>query len=381
MRASFVFLKALAVFLGTIIGVGIFGLPFVASKSGFLIACVYFVLMMLVVIATNWLYCKVVLGTESICRLPGYVGIYLSPFWKKFVFGVIFLGLTGSLLAYMIIGGEFVYFLLSPAFGFGPVFYTLLFFFSGAILVFLDIKFVAGIELFMLAVLLATLALFFTESVPHIDIANFQPIHLDSWFFPYGVVLFSLWGTAVVPEMKEMLSHSLGSGKKTERMMKALIVSGVVISSLVYLLFVISVLGASGAGTTEDAISGLQSVIGSYIIKLGFIFGIFACFTSFLTLGLTLKKVLRYDFLVPKNLAWVITFSLPILLFFLGMRRFIDIIGFVGAVAIGLEGIILVVLYKEFLKDKFNKKVNPAVYLLALVFVFGIFFEITRFFW
>ena len=38
------FFKALAVFLGTVIGVGIFGLPFVASKAGFFIVLLYFLL-------------------------------------------------------------------------------------------------------------------------------------------------------------------------------------------------------------------------------------------------------------------------------------------------------------------------------------------------
>jgi len=42
------FLKALAVFLGTVIGVGIFGLPFVASKAGFFIVLFYFLFIILI---------------------------------------------------------------------------------------------------------------------------------------------------------------------------------------------------------------------------------------------------------------------------------------------------------------------------------------------
>lgn len=75
------------------------------------------------------------------------------------------------------------------------------------------------------------------------------------------------------------------------------------------------------------------------------------------------------------------TCLLPFLFFLLGLRRFIDIVGFIGAVTLGLEGIVLVVLYKEFLNDKFNKKINPAFYFLILIFILGIAFEIVHFLW
>ncbi len=64
----------------------------------------------------------------------------------------------------------------------------------------------------------------------------------------------------------------------------------------------------------------------------------------------------------------------------IGLREFIEIIGFTGAVALGLEGIIVIFLYKEFLKDNFKKKASPVLYLLAIVFVLGIVFEIVDFF-
>ena len=41
------YLKALSVFAGTIIGVGIFGLPYVASKVGFFVVVLYFLLIVL----------------------------------------------------------------------------------------------------------------------------------------------------------------------------------------------------------------------------------------------------------------------------------------------------------------------------------------------
>lgn len=379
MRGVFVFLKALAVFLGTVIGVGIFGLPFVAMKAGFVVILLYFILIAIFVILVDWMYAKVVLGTERIHRLPGYVGQYLSPFWQKLVFIVISLGLFGSLLAYLIIGGQFLFAVFFPLFGGTPAFYSFLFFIPAAILVFKGIKSIAEVELFLFGVLLIILFVFFKQAFPSIDINYFKTADFDFVVFPYGVVLFSLWGSAVIPEIKEILS-SCFKKEKLKRALKRLIIWGVVFCTLIYLLFIFIVFGASGADTTEDAISGLALVVREDIIKLGFIFGVITCFTSFLTLSLTLKKVLWYDFNIPKNIAWLITCFLPLLLFVLGLRKFIEIIGFTGAVALGLEGIIVIFLYKEFLKDNFKKKVSPALYLLALVFILGIVFEIAGFF-
>jgi len=379
MKDFFVFLKAIAVFLGTVIGVGIFGLPFVAAKSGFPIAFVYLGLAALFVILIQRFYSEVVLGTDKIHRLPGYVAEYLSPIWGKLVFLVISLGCVGSLIAYLIIGGQFLFAIFSPFFGGAPALYSVIFFLPAAYLVFKGIKSIAEVELFLSFVFISILVLFLVLSLPFMKVGNFKTIHFDNLTLPYGVMLYALWGSSIIPEIKEYFSLSCNKKQVKSKLRKTLFF-GLIFCSLFYLLFIVAVFGACGFSTTEDAISGMQAVLGSSATNLGFIFGVVACFTSFLALGLTLKKVLWYDFNVPKNMAWAATCFFPLCLFALGLRRFIDIIGFTGAVALGLEGIIIIFLYKEFLKDKLKKKMNSAIYLLALVFVLGIVFEIVKLF-
>lgn len=377
-----IFLKALAVFFGTVIGVGIFGLPFVAFKAGFFVVVLYFIIMTLVVILVNFLYAKVVLGTEKICRLPGYVGEYLGERWKKFSFLVIAIGLMGADLAYLIIGGQFLSFFLGPYFGGGATLYTLLFFALGAYLIFRDIKTVSGTELFLSIILLVILIIIFIEAVPAVNLSYFKEINLKFLTFPYGVILFSLWGSAVIPEIKEILIF--GGGKKYNETkaradLKKVILWGVILTAIIYLSFIFIVFGASGPYTSKEAISGLERVVGNRIVKLGFIFGVITCFTSFLTLALTLKKTLWYDFGLSKNLAWFLTCSLPLVLFLLGLRQFIEVIGFTGAIALGLEGIIIVFLYRAFLKKKFSQKMKPAIYFFVGIFALGIILEIIYF--
>jgi len=367
------FLKALAIFLGTIIGVGIFGLPFVAFKTGFFIVVGYFVAMAIVAILINVIYGRVVLGTNENHRLPGYVQEYLGSRWKKFSFFVMALGLTGALLAYLIVGGQFLFSYFGSLLGGNVILYTLLFFAIGAFLVFRGVKSISSIELILLCILFFILATFFIKAFPFIDINNFQGFNLGYVFFPYGVVLFSLWGTSVIPEIKEMIHESNISLNK-------IIVSGILISAIIYIFFIYIIQGGSGI-VSEDAISGLEASLGSNVIRLGFLFGIIACFTSFITLALTLKKVLWYDFGLDKNLSWFLTCFFPLGLFFLGFRKFIDVIGFTGAIALGIEGMIIVFLYRQYLRKRLCKRMNPLFYLLSGIFLLGIVLEILLFLW
>lgn len=370
-----VFLKALSVFLGTVIGAGIFGLPFVALRAGFFIVVLYFLVMAAVVVLTYFLYGEIILGTEKLHRLPGYVEEYLGKKWKKITFLVTIIGLGGALLAYLILGGQFLNFLFNPYFGGNSTLYTFLFFALGAYLVFRGIKSISQIELSLLVVFVIILFIFFIKAFPFINVDYFKTLDLRFLIFPYGVILFSLGGSAVIPEIKEML---MGSGAKksqeieVRKSLRKVICLGTIIAVIVYLFFIFIILGVSGPNTSKEAISGLWQTLGDNIIKLGFIFGVITFFTSFLTIALTLKKVFWYDFGLPKNLAWGLTCFLPLILFLLGFREFIEVIGFTGAVALGIEGIIIVFLYQKFLEKKFSKKINPAFYLLSGIFILGI---------
>ncbi len=368
------FIKALSVFLGTIIGVGIFGLPYVASKAGFLPVIFYFLLMSLITIIIHLALARVCLGTKKLHRLPGYVGEYLGSKWEKISLSFLLFGAMGALLAYLIVGGEFLKSLFSPYFGGSALIYTLLFFSLGAFLVFRGIKSISKIEFFLLLIFLGILIMFFIKALPFLNMEHLNKTALD-WkllTLPYGIVLFSLWGSSIIPEIKEMLGEN-------KQKLKKVIISGILISAIVYLFFIFTILGVTGDNTSKEAISGFAYVLSNGVVNLGFIFGIIACFTSFIALSLTLKKTLWYDFNIPKNISWFIACFLPLSLFLAGFREFINIISFTGALALGAEAIIIIFLYKAFLKKKNLGKPNPLIYCLPIFFILGIIFEIWFF--
>jgi inner membrane protein involved in colicin E2 resistance len=83
---------------------------------------------------------------------------------------------------------------------------------------------------------------------------------------------------------------------------------------------------------------------------------------------------------VNKHVAGFAATGLPLLLFFFGLREFLDIIGLVGAYMIGIEGIMIVFLYKKFVEKMQQKQMNPLLYCLALLFIAGVGLETYYFF-
>lgn len=364
----FKFLKALSVFTGTIIGVGIFGLPYAASRAGFFVILFFFLIISAVSIFNHLLYGEISLGTKGYHRLPGYAQIYLGRGWKNLTAVAFVFSIIGAILAYLIVGGEFLNLFFSQFFGGNNLIYTLLFFALGAYLIFRGIQNICKIELALLGVFFVILITFFIKAIPFIDVSNFQTVDWQFFTFPYGIILFSLWGLTTIPEIKEILEGN-------RKIVRRVIISGILLATISYLFFVATILGVSGANTSKEAMSGFSLVVGDGVASLGFLFGTITCFTSFIALGLVLKKMFWCDFGLNKNLSWFVACFLPLGLFLIGFKEFIDIIGLVGAFGVGLIGTIVVLIYKKFLKRTKQKKMHLLLWSLPVLMILGVFFE------
>lgn len=116
---------------------------------------------------------------------------------------------------------------------------------------------------------------------------------------------------------------------------------------LLYAFFVFMVVGVSGTNTSEDALSGLIPFIGRDITVLGALFGLIAIAASFLVLGNYLKNSLRLDLKTSVPFAIAAATLFPLLLFLLGFREFISVIGIVGIVVGVIEGIVIIFLFQK----------------------------------
>jgi hypothetical protein len=136
-------------------------------------------------------------------------------------------------------------------------------------------------------------------------------------------------------------------------------------------------LSASSSGviaTGENALDGLQPILGDRIVFLGSIFGLFALATSFLVVGNYLKNSLRYDFKLSFPAAATIAVVVPFTLFLLGLRAVIAIMGTLGAFLGAVEGALIVLIYQKAKKKgdrapEYKVRV-PGFVLLELLAVF-----------
>lgn len=356
------FIFAISTLAGTIIGVGFFVLPYVATQVGIWTMLAYFSVLGGIVILIHWIFGQVALETPDFLRLPGYVERHLGSGWKKLAGLSMILGTFGALLVYMLIGGKFLNGLLEPALGGSEFLYSLIYFGLGIIFIYFGIKPIAKLDVLFLAVLFLILFVISLSGLPFFKFSNLLAASrpsLDNFFLPYGPILFALWGATMIPEIEEMLGRD-------KRLLGKTILAGILIPILVYLFFVITITGISGQATSPDAISGLKPFLGEGIINLGYVLGILTTFTSFIALGLTIRKVFTFDFKINSSVSFWLTAAVPLLLFLWGFQDFLSVISLVGGVAMGLEGILILLMYKKIKPEKWW-----LAYPLILVFVLG----------
>lgn len=369
------FTSGISILAGTIIGIGLFGLPYVALKVGLPIVIFYFLLLGPVAIIIHLFFAELALNTPDFKRLPGFARIYLGKKAELFSKIIIILALIGTNLAYLILGGDFLNELASPFLGGNELIYTTVYFLIGILIIYFGIKAIAKIQFIGLVLFFFLLVLILLKGIPFFDIKNLaiNSGHLKDFFLPYGVVLFSLWGVVIIPEIEE----SLG---KEKHILRKLVITAVMIPIIVSILFTVSMLGITGEQTTESALVGLKDMLGNGAIHLALFFGVLTTFTSFIVLGLTLKKVLWYDFKIPEKISWIIASLSPFLLYLLGLKSFIAVISFVGAVMWATEGILINLMYNKFYKANPGKVKYPKlcclVYPLTVILILGIVYEI-----
>jgi amino acid permease len=361
---------------GTIIGVGLFSLPYITLKVGFWVILLYFLFLGGVTVLLHLIFAELSLKTPDFKRFPGFAKIYLGKPGEITAYFSTILGILGSLLAYLIVGGEFLESLFVPFFGGSNLFYTFIYFAIGVFIIFFGIKAVASVQFWGLILFFITLFWMFWRGLSVIEISNlFNTPDIKNIFLPYGAILFSLWGATLIPEVEEML----GSHKKN---FKKIVLISILIPIFISIFFIILILGITGEYTTESALTGLKDYLGNGVVSLLLFFGVLTTFTSFVALGLTLKNVLMFDLRIKKINAFIIAGLSPMILFLLGLKSFISVISFIGGVFLGIDGILILLMYRKSILNRLGflqTKTKILIYSLAVFLVLGIAYQIIYF--
>jgi len=368
-------LSAIVIFIGTVVGAGIFGIPYVVSKVGFFIGFLYLVVLGLIASVVMLAYGEVILRTKKYHQATGYAHKYLGR-WGKIVisFSLIF-GIYGALLAYMIGIGDFLYTLIGDYIGGSPVLYTTIFFILASLAIMFGLGMIIKVEKGMFAALVIVVIAIFIFGLKNIQVNNLFTYDISFVFLPFGVILFAFTGISAIPDMSKVLVDN-------KKLLKRAIVIGMALVFIIYLLFTLVIVGVSGDRTSVESIVGLQDVLGKKITIIGAIFGILAMTTSFLTLGLALKEMYSYDYGLDKTLAWVLACFVPFIIFIIGLSNFIEVLGIVGSITGGVSSILILAMYR---KAIIKGEVDPAykinipnilIYFIYLIFGLGILYQI-----
>jgi amino acid permease len=367
------YIYPVAVFAGGMVGVGFLSLPYIASKTGIWVMLLYFVVLTALILIINRIFCEISLKTPDFTRFPGFVGYYLGKWPKVIAMILTSIGSIGVLLVYILVGGQFLFSALFPIFSGDILIYVLLYFALASIIVYFDIKVVAKAEFWIMILLVLSLFFIFAEGLSKINLMNLftsYKLQASSLFLPYGPILFALWGAGLIPEIEEMLR---ASGNQPKKILKKIVKISTILVSVFYLLFTLLILSIAGNNTDQTALTSLKNFLGNGAVSVSLLIGALATFTAFITQGIILKKTIMFDLKVKHWQAFVITCFTPMILYLIGVTSFLTIISFVGGIVLGINGILILLIYKK-IKGK-----KMIIYPLSVVFLLGIIYELIYF--
>ncbi len=371
---------ASATLMGTIVGAGVLGIPYAIAQSGLLIGMIHLLVLGFIILILHLCIGEISLRTKGVHQLSGYMEKYLGKSGKYFMIISMTVGIYGALTAYILGTGE----IFNTIIGGNPWIYSFAFFLIASAILYHGIKATGRSELAITALMVITIFLIGAFAYDKINPAYLTGIHLKSFFLPYGVILFAFVGTAVIPELRVELA------KDKHKLKKAIIV-GSVIPIILYFIFALIVLGIVGLnnfntlGPNERIATVALSMFSEpHLAFVANIFAAFAMLTSFLGLGLALKEMYVYDCKFNKHFAFLLTVIPPLCIALLGLTSFIAVMAFSGAVAGGIDGILIMLAYwkakkKGDRKPEYSLNISRTLTtLLIIMFSFGIIYQLWQ---
>lgn len=357
-------LLAVSLLASTIIGAGIFSLPYVFGKIGIGIGAAYLLFFALLYTAVHGAYARILETEPMPHQFSFFLEKYFGRIWGRLAGYAMLAELFLVLTAYLILSPFFI----EAAFGFGGAPALLAFWAVGSLFFFVRVRTLGFADVLGIGAILGVVALvvwFGSDSsaaVPFSRAFSFFPFLL-----PFGPILFSLSGRPAIGKIVEEKRNALARGEPFSLM--RVITFGTVIPAIIYFLFVFGILRLNPGVSPEvlDSLGALpQWVRGS----LGFL-GIVAIWTSYFMVGANARDTMREDMRVSSRWSAALVLFLPPFLYFAGLRHFLEVVSFIGGTLLALEGICILLLWKRvFPRNPLRYFVYPflAVFLAAFLF-------------
>ena len=367
-----------SILAGTIIGAGIFSLPYVFNKAGFLISAVYLVILAAAFIFLYLLYADTVLMTPLKHRFVGESRMYLGLFGYGTAILTAVAGMVLVLTVYLILSPSFINLIFAKSVN-NHFLALIIFWLFGSLGILLGMRAIGFEEVLMSVGIVLIVAVLFFLGIDQFKWVAFTKWQPSYFFLPYGPLLFALAGRVAIPEITRRFNKT----PQDRCLLKKSIIFGVILSVIVYLAFVLAVTGLSGGstGTTADAVSGLLNILSREVLVILGVLGVFTLLSSYIIIGLNVKEILRFDFKIPKWLSTLSVVLAPILLYLIGLRHFLPLVSFIGGVFIALEGVLIILMWRQSSKIRgtvlFSHLPKFLLYILLVIFSLGIVYQIA----
>ena len=363
---------AVSILIGTIIGAGVLGIPYVVMRSGFSIGVFHLILVFIIMTITMLYLGEIGLRTKKNHQLTGYASLYLGKKGKLIMIIAFAFGIYSAMVAYLIGEGESLSHIFfnnaSYTLHFGIAFWLFLSFLNYFGMKALESGEKYGISLII--ILIISIVIFTWNKI---DVSNLTYTNPSNFFIPFGVIVFAYLGFSAVPQLERALN-------KHKKLTKSSIIIANILVLIIYTIFAAVVLGFKGSSTPEIATIALG--------KIFIILGMLTIFTSHLALSIALIETLRYDYYINKNKAWLITIIPPLIAFilleFLNIGSFTKVLGIGGIISGGLEAILILLMVKH-AKTKGQRRPEYSIpyhsiiiWILAILFIIGAVFEIMN---
>ncbi len=355
-----------SILAGAVIGAGIFSLPFVFQAAGLLTSLFYLVFFAICAISIYILFADLIVRTPGDYRFVGYSRLYLGQwgFWVALIIGLV--QLLFALTIYLILAPSFSQ-LMIPG---GYLYHLLGFWVLGSVLLLLNTKWIAWAESFMIGGIILVVLSVFAFGVGKFLSSGVDLLTFDlSKFIVVGPVLFALSGVVAVTEVISYFRESntpLGFLKKS-------LVLGTVVPAAVYFLFVVGAIGLSSSVTEDVATGFIGKVSPSFLIILGTL-GFFALITSYIVVGLNVRRVLSYDLKFTNWLSGASVILVPVVLYFSGFQNFLQLVSYIGGITVPLQSILIIFMWLKADKTRsappimVNNWLKRSIPILLLVF-------------
>lgn len=324
--------------IGTIIGVGIFSVPIVVARAGILSLLLLLPVLAFAQYTFHKFYSEIIMVSGEKHRLPGYIAKYFDQQSKYVVLFFVLFAAYGSMLAYILVGGMFTHQLFSPLFGGSQFLYTIILYLFVAIVVLYGLKLIAKVDALLAVLLLLSVILVIGKSLAKVDFGNYQFVNWSYFLLPYGPIFFSVGGDGAVPEVCRLLDND-------RRLIKKAIAWGTFIPAAIILLFVLAVVGLSGAATSPDTLAGLASFLPPEVMRVALAFGTMTIITAFLTVAEAMKETYVWDLKINKKVAWFLALFPPLVLYLLGVSNLTSVVTITGSITGGILGLVLIWLF------------------------------------